>query len=660
MTGSRRIGLRTCLSAVALSGVLWSLQFITDLHHPARGSAPPALQGQAAVTHLKVQGLHGSLEAALKAARYRVRPTERSGRAEPTGAYYASNPAHHFTAHFTPEELTLAPQPQTAAGNQAVPDWRFGMKLEGYGYGERIVALREGTLRVQENRVDFQRAVAGQAGIAVTEWYLNNAAGLEQGFTLHQPPEASGAGETLRLRLQVSGDVRAELAADGESLWLKRRDGEVALGYGGLAAWDASGKKLGARMGVAGDEVWLEVEEAGAAYPVTIDPTFVEQQKLTAGDGAASDSFGSSVAISGATIVVGAPGFFIGSVSPGSGYVFERQGGSFVEQQKLSASDGTAFDGFGHSVAISGATIVVGAPGDDIGSNEGQGSVYVFERQGGSFVEQQKLTASDGATADFFGHSVAISGTTIVVGAPGDDIGSDLNQGSAYVFERQAGSFGGEQKLTVSDGAAVGSFGFSVAISETTIVVGAPLDTIGTNFAQGSAYVFERQGGSFVKQQELTARDGAAVDLFGESVAISDGTIVVGAPGRDIGSNDDQGSVYVFEREGGSFVEQQKLTASDGVVDDVFGSSVAISEATIVVGAPGRDIGSDLSQGSVYVFEREGGRFVEQRTLTASDGAASDFFGDSVAIRGATIVVGSFGDDTGSNLVQGSAYVFAP
>ena len=545
---SRRIKLGTCLGAVALLVLLGSLLVNLELPRSATGSAPPALQGAAAITHLKEQGLYDSLQAAMTAARYRVRRAERSGQAGLSETYYASNPAQHLTAYFTPEGLVLAPQPQAAAARQAAPEWRLGMRLVGYGYGERIAALGAGQLRAQENRIDYQRAVVGQAGVAVTEWYLNQAAGLEQGFTLHQPPESNGAGEKLRLRLEVNGDLRAELAADGESVWLKRSDGEVALRYGGLAAWDASGRALGARMEVKGAELWLEVEDTAAVYPVTIDPTFVEQQKLTASDGAAGDFFGGhSVAISGATIVVGAFWDDIGgNVDQGSAYVFERQGGSFVEQQKLTASDGAASDVFGTSVAISGPTIVVNAALDDIGGNADQGSVYVFERQGGSFVEQQKLTASDGAAFDYFGTSVAISGATIVVGAFFDDIGGNVDQGSAYVFERQGGSFVEQQKLTASDGGAGELFGTSVAISEATIVVGAGGDDIGGNIDQGSVYVFERQGGSFVEQQKLTASDGAAFDNFGYSVAISGPTIVVGAYGDDIGGNADQGSAYVF------------------------------------------------------------------------------------------------------------------
>jgi hypothetical protein len=392
-----------------------------------------------------------------------------------------------------------------------------------------------------------------------------------------------------------------------------------------------------------------------------IAPSLADEQKLTASDGATEDSFGYSVAVSGATVVVGARGDDIGgNGEQGSAYVFEIHRGSWVETQKLTASDGAAGDQFGASVAVSGATIVVGAVADDIGGNGDQGSAYVFERHRGSWVETQKLTASDGATEDFFGVSVAVSGATIVVGAFLDDIGGNGDQGSAYVFERQGGSWGETQKLTASDGAVDNLFGNSVAVSGATIVVGAHRDDIGGNVYQGSAYVFARRGGSWVETQKLTASDGAAGDLFGLSVAVSGATIVVGAPGDNIGGNVYQGSAYVFVRRGGSWVESQKLTASDGAAGDLFGASVAVSGATIVVGAPGDDIGGNGDQGSAYVFERQGGSWVETQKLTASDGAAGDEFGASVAASGATIVVGARGDTIGGNFLQGSAYVFEP
>lgn len=212
-----------------------------------------------------------------------------------------------------------------------------------------------------------------------------------------------------------------------------------------------------------------------------------------------------------------------------------------------------------------------------------------------------------------------------------------------------------EQKLTASDGMPSEQFGYAVAVSGSTVVVGVPTKSIGGNTYQGAAYVFECLDGSWVEAQKLTASDGATLDEFGSSVAISGHTIVVGTPN----DNSTQGAAYVFERQGGSWVEAQKLTASDGTPSR-FGWSVAVSGPAIVVGALHNDIGGNADQGAAYVFERHHGSWVETRKLTASDGAANDFFGYSVAVSGPIIVVGANGDGIGGNFMQGSAYVFQP
>jgi hypothetical protein len=374
-----------------------------------------------------------------------------------------------------------------------------------------------------------------------------------------------------------------------------------------------------------------------------VTPLFIDEQKLTASEAV---SFGFTIAASGSTIVVGARG---DNLFQGAAYVFERQGGSWVETQKLTASDGVGGDQFSDSVAVSGSTIVVGASLHHIGGNFLQGAAYVFERQGGSWVETQKLTASDGAIFDSFGRSAAVSGSTIVVGS--------ANRGAAYVFNRRGGSWVETQKLTASDATAFNAFGVSVAISGSTIVVGASADDIGSNINQGSAYVFDRRGGSWVETQKLTASDGVQPDSFGDPVAISGSTIVVGAPFDDIGGIINQGSAYVFTRQGGSWVETQKLTASDGANStDIFGVAVAVSGSTIVVGASLFDVGNNFDQGAAYVFERRGGSWVETK-LTSSDGAPVDNFGRSVAVSGSTVVVGA---PFVGNLNQGAAYVFEP
>jgi hypothetical protein len=381
--------------------------------------------------------------------------------------------------------------------------------------------------------------------------------------------------------------------------------------------------------------------------------TWTEQQKLIASDGAPGDFFGFSVAVSGDTILTGASNDDVGTNgNQGSAKIFQTK----MTISKVIASDGAQDDWFGHSVAISGDTAVVGARQDT--SNNNQGSAYIFKRSGGIWVQLAKLVASDGAAGDFFGHSVAVSSDHVVVGAPLGDVGQNMDQGSAYVFRRSGNSWAQEAKLVASDGAAGDSFGISVAISGDDVVVGAHLDDVGQNIDQGSAYVFTHSSSTWTEQAKLVASDGVVGDNFGFSVGVAGNHAVVGAPVGDVGQNMDQGSAYVFRRSGGTWAEEAKLVASDGAVGDQFGYSVAIHVDTVVVGAPVGDVGQNMNQGSAYVFTRSGTSWPQQAKLVASDGATSDFFGNSVAISGETAIVGAWHDDVSTNTNQGSAYVF--
>ncbi|MDO8632518.1 MAG: choice-of-anchor Q domain-containing protein, partial [Phycisphaerales bacterium] len=395
-----------------------------------------------------------------------------------------------------------------------------------------------------------------------------------------------------------------------------------------------------------------------------------EYAKLTASDGAADDLFGTYAAISGDTMVVGTAN---NNLNFAGAYVFVRSAGIWTQQARLSASDGTDHDGFGMSVAVSGDNVFVGAWYDDIGPNV-QGSVYVFVRPGGGWAdmtETAKLTASDGAEGDYFGSSLAVSGDTLVVGAFFDDIGANTEQGSAYVFIKPVGGWINmtqTAKLTASDGAFYDFFNGQVGVFGDTVVVGAALDDIGLNADQGSAYVFVKPGGGWADMTQtakLTASDGVSQDVFGISVAISGDTVYVGAYLDDIGPNANQGSVYVFVKPDVGWpinmTQTAKLTASDGVSDDLFGRDVAVSGDYVVIGAPGDDIGLNSGQGSAYVFVKPGGGWSDMSqaaALAASDGAASDFLGVSVAVSGDSVVVGAYTDDIGLNLNQGSVYVF--
>ncbi|MGI9256961.1 MAG: fibronectin type III domain-containing protein, partial [Salinispira sp.] len=309
-----------------------------------------------------------------------------------------------------------------------------------------------------------------------------------------------------------------------------------------------------------------------------------------------------------------------------------------MQQATLWASTRRANDNFGYSVAVDGDTAIIGAY--DGGINKG--SAYVFTRSGSTWTQQQELTADDGANGDYFGYSVAVDGDTAIVGAYGDE----SSTGSAYVFTRSGSTWTQQPKLTADDGAGSDYFGYSVAVHGDTAIVGA----WGDDSSTGSAYVFTRSGSAWTQQPKLTASDKLTSDRFGTSVAVDGNTAIVGAY-RDESST---GSAYVFTRSGSAWPpQQQKLTADDdGAINDNFGISVAVDGNTAIVGA----YGDESSTGSAYVFTRSSSTWTRQQKLTADDGAASDWFGYSVAVDEDTdtAIVGAYQDESST----GSAYVF--
>ncbi|MEA5075213.1 MAG: tandem-95 repeat protein, partial [Coriobacteriia bacterium] len=383
------------------------------------------------------------------------------------------------------------------------------------------------------------------------------------------------------------------------------------------------------------------------APPVAFDDPEA-MSKLLADDGASADQLGYSVAIDGDTAIVGAPKD--GDMGPqsGSAYVFTRSGGTWTQQAKLTAADGASFQYFGTSVSLSGDTAMIGASG----ANTNRGCVYVFARAAGVWTEQVKLTAADGEAGDQFGAKVALSGGTAVVGAPYDD-DKGLNSGAAYVFTGSGAIWTQQVKLTATDAVDESRFGSSAAIDGDTVVVGSYMDDYkGTD--SGSVYVFTRFGTSWSQQAKLTAADGAASEFFGYSVAVSGDTALIGAS-RDGEKGTGAGAAYVFTRSGASWSQEAKLTAADGGANDYFGISVALAGGSAVIGSYFDDDKGSAS-GSAYVFTRAGTSWWQQAKLTAADGAATDYFGVSVALSGGTAVIGSYmDDDKGTD--SGSAYI---
>jgi len=399
----------------------------------------------------------------------------------------------------------------------------------------------------------------------------------------------------------------------------------------------------------------INLATAASSFSLSFGPNWsltTQQQKIQATPAEAGDYFGWSVAISGDTAVVGALYEDTTAANAGAAYVFTRSGTTWTEQQKIQSSDIQAGDQFGISVSIDGDTVVVGANAEDTGGTSA-GAVYVFTRSGTTWTQQQKIQASDAQRIDNFGYSVDISGDTVVVGAYSEDTGGE-NAGAVYVFTRSGTTWTQQQKIQASDAEANDQFGWRVAISGETVVVGARLEDTGGADA-GAAYVFTRSGTTWTQQAKIVASDAQADDQFGWRVAISGETVVVGAYYEDTGGAD-AGAAYIFTRSGTTWTQQAKIQASDAQAEDYFGTSVAISGDTVVVGATGEDAGG-ANAGAAYVFTRSGTTWTQQQKIQASDKQASDSFGHSVAIDGNTVVVGAHFEDTGG-AEAGAACIF--
>jgi len=384
--------------------------------------------------------------------------------------------------------------------------------------------------------------------------------------------------------------------------------------------------------------------------------------KILPSDGAALDRFGIFVSISGDYAIVGAKGDDDNGGNSGSAYIFKRTGTNWAQEAKLLPTDGATAQEFGFTVAISGDYAVVGAPQDD-DNGLSSGSAYVYKRSGTSWAQETKLLPSDGTTGDGFGESVSISGDYVVVSAVGNT-DNGAQSGSAYVFMRNGTSWSEQSKLLPSDGVADDRFGRSVSISGDYVVVGAYGDDAEYDgYWQGSAYIFKRSGTSWAQEDKLIASDGDSDDEFGWAVSISGDYAVVGAL-LDNDNGTFSGSAYVFKRSGTSWAQEAKLLPSRADTDDEygwatndqFGYSVSISGDNAVVGTV-FDTDNGGQSGSAFIFIRSGNSWSQTTKVIASDGVANSRFGESVSISGEFAIVGSkWDDDNGSS--SGSAYIY--
>ena len=385
--------------------------------------------------------------------------------------------------------------------------------------------------------------------------------------------------------------------------------------------------------------------------------TFLQKQKITSVPRGVGAQFGNALAVSSNTMVVGAR--FDGTTAnqAGAAFVFVRSGTLWTQQATLLATDGALADKFGYSVAISENTIVVGAYNDDSPLSNG-GSAYVFVRNGTTWTQQQKLTAGDGKADDEFGVSVAVGGPTLFVGAHFADLPSNNDAGAVYRFTQSGTVWSEVQKLVPVGGVIQGDhFGESLATSGSLVAVGAPGTDVPETGA-GSVYVFAESGGSYLIEQKISIFDGTNGDNFGGAVALEGNTLVGGArEDTPIVLQPGFGAAYVFEYNGAIWAQQQKLTASDGAQFDRFGWSVAISGDVLAVGAREDDTAVGLDAGSVDLFTRSGTIWTDQGKAVPDDASSGDRFGSSVALSLGDLVAGAAEKSLTNPNGQGAVYV---
>jgi hypothetical protein len=563
-------------------------------------------------------------------------------------AFVAENDRHNYGARFDNNGVTVF----GTDGDR----WRVNVQLAAYGFDGAMRPVERPMLHPVGTRMELRRG-------SITEWFENGPGGVRQWFRVAERPGAMASGP-LRLILDVQG-LRPE--GSGDAIRLLDGAGATALTYSNLKVWDAQGLSVDARMRAAGDAIVIEVDEAAAVYPLTIDPVF-EDAFLFDPSGAASDQFGFSVAIDGNTAAVGARLNDTGANDAGLVVVFVRDAnGVWQVQQRIANPQPQTSDWFGYDVDVIGNTLIVGEPLDDQQGTDA-GRVHIYERSGSSWGRIDSFASPFGnASGNRFGWSLSADGNVLGVGAP--FYVSD-RRGSAHVF-RRSGPGSAYGNIANFDGSSfIGTnvqFGADVAINQatSTFVVG----TSRFSSQNGAGFISWFRGSNF---ESFFANDQAASpqtnDQFGNALAFSGtsattATLVVGQHLYDA-SFGDQGRVEIWEvTSGGSRNRLQLIENPNPASSDWFGYSVAVTDNRLVVGAPLDDVGG-TDRGAVYAYTRSGigSTFGSPQTLQFASIQNSDNFGWSVDIdrnvNTPNAIYGAFVDDNSRGVDAGSAIVF--
>ncbi len=352
----------------------------------------------------------------------------------------------------------------------------------------------------------------------------------------------------------------------------------------------------------------------------------------------AGDSYGCSVSISGDWAAVGAYGYDKpgGLTDCGAVFIYKRTNGLWAQTQILTATDAQPGDRLGFSVAIDGNRIVAGASLATVGSGFYHGAAYVFENTNGVWAQTDKLTASDAASGDYFGSAVAIEGNSIVIGAPGDDGTGTTDEGCAYWFRYEASipDWVQDHKITGTLAASNDKMGTSVSVSVGFALIGIP----GRNNNAGYATLFQKSNTSYFDFNPMLP----AGSRCGQSVFMKNATIILGAPNATVDGKANRGKVFMYN----GYSQNGDVLLPALNADDNFGASVSFSNGYLLVGATGRTVNGNSSQGEAYLFKQGVGNFGNtiweyKRKINVNNGTINEFYGQSVAISGGNVLVGT-------------------
>lgn len=382
------------------------------------------------------------------------------------------------------------------------------------------------------------------------------------------------------------------------------------------------------------------------------------EQKVIAIDGTEDAWFGLTVAISGRIALIGAMNAAVnGKPSQGAVYVFEKAGDFWVQTHKLVASDGAAGDQFGGAIALLGKTAVITAPLATINGKTWQGKAYVFSASGTTWAQKQTLIASNGTAFASFGKSAALNANYLFIGAGGVNQGGTILPRSVYVFrfaQRRGSAWVESQVLDAPNPLdTTSAFGDVIAVSDTAALIGSRTATLDGVLGQGAVYAYTEINGIWTLTNSLVASDGALRNNFGTSIALSGVTALIGSPGVFKGTLG-VGAVYRFDCKDGVWRQAQEFHAMDAAAVN-FGVTLSMWKKTALIGA----YAADQYRGTAYIFQEQAGIWTQVQQLKASDGAPGNVFGYTTALDNSTALVGAFSADVGTNRDQGAVYFYS-